>query len=152
MSETVVVIEEPLSNKILVNVQPADIVENTIVIDSATPQVAVNFTTGQAEDIYIVQPVTQEVAVTLSNQQGPQGIQGIQGIQGESGGPASVFYIHNQSIPSATWTITHNLNGHPTAVVMDSAGTMCEGQFTYPSTNQMVITFSSSFGGTAYII
>jgi hypothetical protein len=50
------------------------------------------------------------------------------------------------------WTINHNLGGNPTAVVLDSAGTQCEGTFSYPSVNQMVITFTAAFSGVAYVI
>lgn len=71
---------------------------------------------------------------------------------GPQGNPATVFYVHTQAVPSATWTINHNLGGNPTAVVLDSAGTQCEGTFSYPSNNQMVITFTAAFSGTAYVI
>jgi len=37
-------------------------------------------------------------------------------------------------------------------VVLDSAGTQCEGTFSYPSTNQMIITFTAAFTGTAYVV
>jgi hypothetical protein len=36
--------------------------------------------------------------------------------------------------------------------VLDSAGTQCEGTFSYPSKNTMVITFTAAFTGTAYVI
>lgn len=130
MSETIVVIEQPLNSRIVVNVEPTEETSSTV----------------------LVEPIEEQVSVVISNQQGPQGIPGIQGPPGADGGPASVFYTHNQSIPSDTWVINHNLSGRPTAVVMDSAGTMCEGYFQYPSLNQMIITFSSPFSGTAYII
>lgn len=65
---------------------------------------------------------------------------------------ASVFYTHVQSTPSAVWTINHNLNGYPTAVVLDSAGSQCEGAISYSNANTMVITFSGGFSGTAYVI
>lgn len=71
---------------------------------------------------------------------------------GPQGNAADVFYVHTQAVASATWTINHNLNGEPTAVVLDSAGTQCEGTFSYPSKNQMVITFTAAFTGTAYVI
>lgn len=88
----------------------------------------------------IVQPIVPQVLVTAPGPQGPAGT------------AASVFYVHTQAVASATWTINHNLGGEPTAVVLDSAGTQCEGTFSYPSKNQMVITFTSAFTGTAYII
>lgn len=93
-----------------------------------------------SDDLVVVQPVIPTVIVTAP------------GPQGASGDPASVFYTHTQSTASAVWTINHGLGGEPTAVVLDSAGTQCEGTFSYPSKNQMVITFTSAFTGTAYVI
>jgi hypothetical protein len=92
------------------------------------------------QEVVIVKPVIPVVTVTAVGPQGPSGSQG------------SVFYVHTQATPASVWTINHNLNGQPTAVVLDSAGTQCEGTFSYPSGNQMIITFSSPFTGTAYII
>jgi hypothetical protein len=92
------------------------------------------------QEAVIIKPVIPTIVVTAPGPQGP------------SGSAGSVFYVHTQSASSAVWTINHNLNGQPTAVVLDSAGTQCEGTFSYPSGNQMIITFSSAFTGTAYII
>ena len=93
-------------------------------------------------DIIVVQPVIPTVEITAPGPQGPAG----------SFNPGDVAYTHTQSVSSLTWTINHNLGFKPTAVVLDSAGTNCEGSFSYPSNNQMVITFNSAFTGTAYII
>jgi hypothetical protein len=101
------------------------------------------------EDIEIV--VTEEVIQVEVGAFGPQGPQGPQGPPGNTTA-ANVFYVHNQPVASATWTINHNLGGNPTAVVQDSAGTTCEGNFSYPSLNQMIITFSAAFSGVAYVI
>ena len=92
------------------------------------------------QDAVIIKPIIPTVVVTAPGPQGPSGAAG------------SVFYVHTQASASAVWTINHNLNGQPTAVVLDSAGTQCEGTFSYPSGNQMIITFNSAFTGTAYII
>jgi hypothetical protein len=94
--------------------------------------------------------VTQNVqSVIVTNQQPNVTIAAV-GPQGPSG--LSIFYTHTQATSSATWTINHNLNGYPTAVVFDSANTQVEGTFSYTSANQMLITFTSAFSGTAYII
>jgi len=93
-------------------------------------------------DIIVVQPVIPIVEVTAPGPQGPAG----------QFSPGDVAYTHTQAVASATWTINHNLGFNPTAVVLDSAGTNCEGSFSYPTVNQMVITFNSAFTGTAYII
>jgi hypothetical protein len=101
------------------------------------------------EDIEIV--VTEEVIQVEVGVFGPQGPQGPQGPPGLTTAP-NIFYVHNQPVASATWTVNHNLGGNPTAVVHDSAGTQCEGNFSYPSLNQMIITFSAAFSGVAYVI
>lgn len=90
-----------------------------------------------ADEVIIVQTTQPVIRVTAP---GPQG------------GSAQIFYTHVQSTPAAVWTINHNLGGKPTAVVLDSAGTQCEGTFSYPSKNTMVITFTAAFTGTAYVI
>ena len=93
-------------------------------------------------DIIVVQPIIPTVEITAPGPQGPAG----------SFSPGDVAYTHTQAVSSSTWTINHNLGFNPTAVVLDSAGTNCEGSFSYPTVNQMVITFNSAFTGTAYII
>lgn len=90
-----------------------------------------------ADDVVIIKPTNAIVEITAP---GPQGLSG------------QIFYTHTQNTPSAVWTINHNLGGNPTAVVLDSAGTQCEGTFSYPTVNQMVITFTAAFSGVAYVI
>lgn len=90
-----------------------------------------------SEEVIVVQVTQPIVRVTAP---GPQG------------NAAQVFYTHTQAVASSVWTINHNLGGEPTAVVLDSAGTQCEGTFSYPSRNTMVITFTAAFTGTAYVI
>ncbi len=90
-----------------------------------------------ADEAIIVVPNIPQVTIATPGPQGPA---------------QSVFYVHTQAVASAVWTINHNLSAEPTAVVLDSAGTQCEGTFSYPSKNQMVITFTSAFAGTAYVI
>lgn len=58
------------------------------------------------------------------------------------------FYF-TQTTASDTWTITHNLNKYPSATVIDSAGTEVVGNITYNSLNQITITFSGAFKGSA---
>ena len=94
------------------------------------------------QELVIIKPIMPTVVVTAPGPQGPAGV-----FQ-----PSDIFYVHTQSVASAVWTINHNLGGQPTAVVLDSAGTQCEGTFSYPSTNQMIITFTAAFTGTAYVV
>lgn len=104
-----------------------------------------------ADEVIIVQPqvsnitvapVIPNVVITAPGPQGPSG----------TFTPGDVAYTHTQAQASNVWTINHNLGFNPTAVIMDSAGTNCEGSFAYPTVNQMTITFNSSFAGTAYLI
>jgi hypothetical protein len=117
-------------------------------------------TVDVTNEITVIETVVEQTEVVVDNLQGPQGNQGPTGPRGVTGptGPKgdttapNIFYVHNQAVPSDTWTINHNLGGNPTAVVHDSAGTQCEGNFSYPSINQLVITFSAAFSGVAYVI
>jgi len=93
-------------------------------------------------DTIIVTPIVNAVTVSAPGPQGPAG----------AFTPSDIAYTHTQSVSSATWTINHNLGFNPVAVVLDSAGTQCEGAITYPSVNQMVITFTGAFTGTAYVV
>lgn len=60
-------------------------------------------------------------------------------------------YVHTQSLPSDTWTITHNLNKNPSITVVDSAGGEVEGAVVINSLNQITITFCAAFSGKAYL-
>jgi hypothetical protein len=102
-----------------------------------------------SDEVIVVEPIIPVINVI---NQTPTVTVSAPGPQGPSGAAASVFYTHIQSSASSVWTINHNLGGNPTAVVLDSANTQCEGTFSYPTLNQMIITFSSAFTGTAYII
>jgi hypothetical protein len=85
--------------------------------------------------------------------QGPQGETGDPGPQGEPGTPGAApqAYEYEQAIPSDTWTITHNLGYRPGGIlVLDTLGRVVEGDVSYPSVNDVVLTFSASFSGTAY--
>lgn len=120
--------------------------DNNAVVEVSTTPITVEVVN---EDIEIV--VTEEIIQVEVGAFGPQGPQGPQGPPGATTA-ANLFYVHTQGTPSATWTIDHNLGGNPTAVVQDSAGTTCEGNFSYPSVNRLVITFSAAFSGVAYVI
>jgi hypothetical protein len=64
---------------------------------------------------------------------------------------ARVSYEHIQGVSSDTWVITHNLGFKPNVTVVDSAGTIYEGEITYTNTNSLTVTFSSAFSGKAFL-
>jgi hypothetical protein len=69
----------------------------------------------------------------------------------EPGGGGIPNYVHHQTVPAATWTISHNLGWYPNVTVFDSAGATVEGDITQVNTNQMTILFSGAFTGVAYL-
>lgn len=60
-------------------------------------------------------------------------------------------YTHTQSVPSATWTITHSLGRRPSVMIVDSSERIVYGDVSYDSDNQITVTFSAAFGGKAYL-
>ena len=70
---------------------------------------------------------------------------------GGSGTTQSVSYVHNQSVSSDSWTITHNLGFYPNVTFQDSAGTIIEGELNYTTRNTLIATFSAAFSGKAYL-
>jgi hypothetical protein len=60
-------------------------------------------------------------------------------------------YAHTQGTASATWTINHNLDFYPNVTVVDSGGTIVEGEISYTTRNQVVLTFTAAFSGKAYL-
>jgi len=60
-------------------------------------------------------------------------------------------YTHDQSVPSGTWSITHNLGFRPNVAVVDTSDTVCFGDIDYTNDNALVVTFAQSFGGKAYL-
>ena len=60
-------------------------------------------------------------------------------------------YTHDQSSPSATWTINHNLSKRPSVTVVDSAYNVIICEVEYTSDNQVVLTMDSSTSGKAYL-
>lgn len=58
-------------------------------------------------------------------------------------------YTHVQSYASDMWDITHNLGKYPSITVMDSGGTVVQGQYNYIDLNRVILIFSAPFAGTA---
>ncbi len=66
--------------------------------------------------------------------------------------PIGNRYKHTQGTAASTWTINHNLGYEPGGVsVVDSAGTTVIGTIQHTSANQIVVSFTSAFGGKAYL-
>jgi hypothetical protein len=59
-------------------------------------------------------------------------------------------YVHDQSSPSDTWVVDHNLSKRPSVSVVDSAGTLILCGVEYNSDSRCTLTFDSSTSGKAY--
>lgn len=62
-----------------------------------------------------------------------------------------VAYHHRQNTTSNTWIINHNLGFYPNVTVVDSGGTIVEGEIAYTTRNSLTTTFSAAFSGHAYL-
>lgn len=80
----------------------------------------------------------------------PRGEQGPQGIPGEVQF-SDLSYVHIQNVASDSWTIVHGLEFIPNITVVDSAGSVVEGDYSYPNENTVITTFSGAFTGKAYL-
>ena len=81
-------------------------------------------------------------SIIVLGESGPQGIPGATQVLG---------YVFNQTSPSSQWTITHGLDFVPNITVVDSAGSVVEGDYSYPNENTVLATFVGAFAGKAYL-
>lgn len=79
-----------------------------------------------------------------------------EGLQGEPGtpgapGPPSVAYVYDQLVPSAFWTITHNLSLFPHVTIVDSLEREVEADVTYLNANVVTVEFANPQTGQAFL-
>lgn len=60
-------------------------------------------------------------------------------------------FVHDQTIPSAIWTITHSLGKFPSVSVVDTQKEVYWGNVEYINSNQLKVTFSAAFAGQAFL-
>ena len=108
---------------------------------------------GITETLAVTSPTLDLVEGAEQGPAGPPGADGEAGAQGPQGIPglSGANYTHTQAVPSADWTITHNLARFPSVTVIDSAGSTVVGDVEYLSNNQIAIHFTAAFGGSAYL-
>lgn len=64
----------------------------------------------------------------------------------------SKTFVFEQAIASSNWIINHNLDKHPSAFAVDSAGkVVIPDEIIYISENQIELQFISEFSGKAYL-
>lgn len=69
----------------------------------------------------------------------------------DSNTSSSETTIFEQNSASSFWIINHNLNKYPSVSVVDSAGSLIDGEAKYVSANRIELTFSQPFSGKAYL-
>lgn len=60
-------------------------------------------------------------------------------------------FIHTQTIPSDTWSINHQLNKYPAITIIDTNGFEIEAEIIHTNKDNLTITFSVVFIGTAVL-
>lgn len=60
-------------------------------------------------------------------------------------------HIHNQTVSSSTWNITHNLNKFPSASIVDSSNAEVIGEVEHINSNSLTVKFSAPFSGKAFL-
>jgi hypothetical protein len=91
----------------------------------------------------IIEIIEENITVDIGTV-GPQGPAGTIDY-GELG------YVHDQMSASTAWLVEHGLNFIPNITVVDSAGTVIEGSYSYPNSSTVILNFSNSFAGKAYL-
>lgn len=105
---------------------------------------------------------------------GPTGADGLNGLDGQDGesaydawiaagnvgtiddfvasfAAATNYYRYIQGAPQAVWHVTHPLHRYPAVTVVDSAGSVVEGDLSYVSPTELTISFTAGFSGEAYL-
>lgn len=104
-----------------------------------------NITVNNQESVSVSIKQTGYNKTTIAKQPA-QNTLDIKGLKG--GGDKN--YVHTQSTPAATWTVSHNLGKRPAVVVVDSAEDVVYGDIQYINDNTVTLTFSGAFSGKAY--
>lgn len=81
-------------------------------------------------DVSVVEPVV--AALVVAGPQGPPGVTG---------------YVHTQSTPAATWTVSHTLGRVPLSSELTIAGEVVHSDITFPDASTAVVTFASPQAG-----
>ncbi len=73
------------------------------------------------------------------------------GILSVSSTVTSNTFVFEQDVASKKWEIVHNLNKFPSVTIVDSAMTAVVGDVQYIDKSKLIVSFSLSFSGKAYL-
>jgi hypothetical protein len=65
--------------------------------------------------------------------------------------PPPAPYAYTQSVPAASWPITHNMGLFPTVTIVDGTGEEVGADVEYLDANRVTINFAAPATGTAYL-
>ena len=80
-------------------------------------------------------------------EQGDKGDTGPQGLQGPPGPTPLLGYVHTQSSPAATWSVSHTLGRFPFGSEIVISDEKVFADITYPDASTAVVTFASPRSG-----
>jgi hypothetical protein len=63
----------------------------------------------------------------------------------------SQTYTHTQIVATNTWEINHPLQKFPSVTIVDSAGSLVEGDVQFISDSKVIVSFTAEFSGKAYL-
>lgn len=66
-------------------------------------------------------------------------------------GGSDKTFVFTQNVASDLWIINHNLNKFPSVSIVDSGNNMVIGDVIYENANNLQISFSGAFSGSAYL-
>ena len=109
--------------------------------------VTVNYSLPPEIQVVVATQPAIALAVAAQGLAGPRGATGPQGVPGVSG----ASYVYEQMSAASVWNINHGLGRFPSITVVDSGGNEVEGSAEYIDSNNVTLTFTSPFSGTAYL-
>ncbi len=112
---------------------------------AVAPIAVVNVTVATPAPIEISLSGTQG----LSGPPGEQGLPGIQGLQGPEG--VIQTFVYTQPAALSTWPIAHDLGRFPSVIVVNASGDLVEADVNYVDSNNILVSFSEPFAGSAYL-
>ncbi len=97
-----------------------------------------------ADPVTIVEVDEDAVTVVTVGIQGPPGPRGLPGSVG-------VTFTFTQGVPSSSWVIVHNMGRKPSVTIVDSSDRVVYGNVAYADLDNLTLTFSAPFSGSAYL-
>lgn len=72
-------------------------------------------------------------------------------VKGPPGANSNAGKTHIQAIASDTWLITHAFPYQPSVTIVDTGGSVVEGDVVYTSSQTITVSFAAAFSGSAYL-